>query len=351
MHSQQKSRFVRQAREFRAADQIYHTHVALHPRQFLMNAESALTTGTVLIVDDTPGNLAVLSDMLSESGYRVLVATDGHSALEQIKHLKPDIILLDILMPGIDGFETCRKLKECPSTQNIPVIFMTGLSELDDLLKGFDQGAVDYIVKPIRPAEVLARVEAQLTQTRYSQRAEQTLNHINFSALSFTNTGKITWVSSPASKILYDCFAEIQTSNPPNKPGKYLPSPLLKTISAQLKTSASATDKPLNSLQLSNGFIGKIVPCHHSDENMLLIEKKSQEWDLATMKSSFGLTVREAEILMWVSRGKTNKEIGVILETSPRTVNKHLEHVFEKLDVATRTAAVAKVLKKDNFKR
>ena len=124
------------------------------------------TNGIVMIVDDTPGNLALLSDTLSEAGYRVLVATDGLAALEQINYLTPDIILMDVLMPGIDGFETCRRLKENPETADIPVLFMTGLSELDNLLRGFSEGGLDYIIKPIRPPEVLARIDVHLGLAR-----------------------------------------------------------------------------------------------------------------------------------------------------------------------------------------
>ncbi len=301
------------------------------------------TIGTVLIVDDTPGNLAVLSDMLSESNYRVLVATDGLSALEQIDYLKPDIILLDVMMPGIDGFETCRRLKESSETATIPVIFMTGLSELDDLLKGFGEGAVDYIVKPIRPAEVLARVEAQLSQARNLQRAEDTLNRIAFAALAFDHSGLITWLTTTAIKILYDCDPANSATDSRIQCGDYLPQSLLNQIKP-LQHRLSSDDSPVNDIRVGNDYSGKIIPCHQIGEFMLLIQKRAQEWDLASLKSSFGLTAREAEILMWISRGKTNKEVGLILETSPRTVNKHLEHIFEKLGVPTRTAAVAKVL-------
>ena len=202
------------------------------------------TNGIVMIVDDTPGNLALLSDTLSEAGYRVLVATDGLAALEQINYLTPDIILMDVLMPGIDGFETCRRLKENPETADIPVLFMTGLSELDNLLRGFSEGGLDYIIKPIRPPEVLARIDVHLGLARK------------------------------------------------------------------------------------------------------LFKKETQEWDSTALKESLGLTLREIEILMWISRGKTNKEVGLILESSHRTVNKHLEHIFEKLGVTTRAAAVAIVLQK-----
>ena len=306
-----------------------------------MTTVTDLSKETVLIVDDTPGNLAVLSDMLSEYGYRVLVATDGISALEQINHLQPDIILLDVIMPGIDGFETCHRLKKNPITQNIPIIFMTGLNELDNLLKGFKEGAVDYIVKPIRPAEVLARVEAQLSQQRNSLRIENTLEQIGFSALAFNGKGIISWLSTAADKILAECFPQDMSDKNFIENGRLLPKTLLKQIISIIKTSPVL----FTDIQIGSQYSGKIIPCSHADEYMLLIQKSDTEWDLATLKVSFRLTAREAEILMWISRGKTNKEIGLILETSPRTVNKHLEHIFEKLEVPTRTAAVAKVLK------
>jgi DNA-binding NarL/FixJ family response regulator len=299
--------------------------------------------GTILIVDDTPGNLAVLSDMLSEAGYRVLVATDGLSAIEQLDYLKPDIILLDVMMPGIDGFETCRRLKKNQETMNIPIIFMTGLNELDNLLKGFEEGAIDYIVKPIRPAEVLVRVEAQLAQSRNLQRVENTLHQLMFAAIAFNSSGLITWLTTSAIAILADSHSPSNESSCKIHSGDYLPKPLYKQI-IPLLDRMTDPDESVNDIQIGQNYSGKIIHCHQIDEFMLLIQKRRQEWDLASLKSSFGLTAREAEILMWISRGKTNKEVGLILETSPRTVNKHLEHIFEKLGVPTRTAAVAKVM-------
>lgn len=300
--------------------------------------------GTVLIVDDTPGNLAVLSDMLSEAGYRVLVATDGLSALEQIGYLIPDIILLDVIMPGIDGFETCRRLKSDWSTLKIPIIFMTGLSELEDLLKGFDQGAVDYIVKPIRPAEVLARLEAQLSQTRKLQRAEDSLSHVSFAALTIDGSGQVTWFTTTAIKVLYDCFPDFGAAGDYMMCGDFLPRPLLDQLAPRLRARTSKHSEREAKINLGNDFSARLIRSDDRDEYMLLIQKCSQQWDSATLKRSFGLTPREAEILMWIARGKTNKEVGLILNTSPRTVNKHLEHVFEKLGVPTRTAAIAKIL-------
>jgi two-component system sensor histidine kinase ChiS len=119
--------------------------------------------GVILIVDDIPTNLEVLLDVLFDSGFEVLVALDGESAIEQVEYAQPDIILLDVMMPGIDGFETCRRLKKNPSTKNTPVIFMTALSDTVDKVKGFELGAVDYITKPLQHEEVLARVNTHLT--------------------------------------------------------------------------------------------------------------------------------------------------------------------------------------------
>jgi PAS domain S-box-containing protein len=119
--------------------------------------------GVIVIVDDKPTNLGVLFDFLTDSGFRVLVAQDGESAIQKVEYAHPDLILLDVMMPGIDGFETCRRLKANESTKDIPVIFMTALSETVDKVKGFDLGAVDYVTKPVQQEEVRARVTTHLT--------------------------------------------------------------------------------------------------------------------------------------------------------------------------------------------
>ncbi|MGZ5008887.1 MAG: response regulator [Methylobacter sp.] len=298
--------------------------------------------GIAMIIDDTPGNLALLSDTLSEAGYRVLVATDGLSALEQIIYLKPDIILLDIMMPGIDGFETCKRLKSSPETADIPVLFMTALSELDNLLRGFDEGAVDYIVKPIRPPEVLARVDLQLTQARNLKRVENALNNSPFSALAIDSSGVITWLT-PGGMRWLDEFVQKHVLSGRYETGSPLPKPMLEWF----KQLGEKTDA-FESYRAGTGFLAKITPCQNTGEYLLVLEKHSAEWDLDWVRTSLGLTAREAEILMWISRGKTNKEAGLILGSSPRTINKHLEHIFEKLGVATRAAAVSMVLQRQH---
>jgi DNA-binding response OmpR family regulator len=204
----------------------------------------------VLIVDDVPENLALLSDALDAAGYMVLVALDGMSALERIKLMRPDVILLDAMMPGLNGFETCRRIKAQADSADIPVLFMTALTESEHVVEGFAAGGNDYVTKPIKTDEVLARVAAHLRTARSLQSARK---------------------------------------------------------------------------------IGNATP------QQTLNQENTQE----ALAARYQLTGREVEVLSWVACGKTNRDIGDILGLSPRTVNKHLEHVYVKLGVETRTAAAA----------
>lgn len=294
--------------------------------------------GTVMIVDDAPGNLALLSDALEEAGFRVLVATDGYSALEQLQYISPDIILLDGMMPGMDGFETCRHIKANPATQSIPILFMTALGELDDLLRGFGEGAIDYIVKPFRHEEVLVRVRTHLNQARLTRRTEQALSGSGLAAVAIDTAGQVTWSTPSASAWL---------SGDADKP--ILPKPLLDWVLPLMQAKYQPDDADSFSFDYSGkGWSAKMSPCHDRREYLVFLQKQTGDWNLESLKGSLGLTFKEAEVLMWISRGKTNRDIGLILGNSPRTVNKHMEHIFEKLGVATRSAAIALVMAQIN---
>ncbi len=309
-----------------------------------MDTKSQESQGTVLIVDDAPGNLALLSDALEEAGYRVLVATDGYSALEQLQYVAPDIILLDGMMPGMDGFETCRHIKANPATQAIPILFMTALGELDDLLRGFDEGAVDYIVKPFRHEEVLARVRSHLNQARLVRRTGQALSNSGLAALAIDRSARITWLTPSASAWL----AGVDEAVPPDAELPSLPKPLLDWALAVMLAKTQTEADSLSFKQAGTVLSASISPCHGRSEFLIFLQKQGGDWDLEALKGSLGLTFKEAEVLMWISRGKTNRDIGLILGNSPRTVNKHMEHIFEKLGVATRSAAIALVLAQIN---
>jgi DNA-binding NarL/FixJ family response regulator len=246
-------------------------------------------------------------------------------------------------MPGIDGFETCRRLKSKPKTSTIPILFMTALSDLDKLLQGFEEGAVDYLVKPARPPEVLARLEVQLKQLHNMQRAESVLNNSPYAALVLNKTGIITWLSTAGLRWLAEFYQlppeEIQI-------GDKLSKPLVEWFKLQIQLQETDENNDFNRIVNDVHFSVKLQRQTHNNEYLLILEKHSNQWDIESVKNSLGLTLREAEILMWISRGKTNKEVGLILESSPRTVNKHLEHIFEKLGVATRAAAVSIVMQR-----
>jgi len=126
---------------------------------------------TILIVDDNPKNLQVLGTILKQTGYQIIVAQNGFQTLKTVKKISPELILLDIMMPEMDGFEVCKKLKELPETKEIPVIFLTAKTETEDIIEGFKAGAVDYVVKPFNSSELLSRVNThiELAHTRKLQ--------------------------------------------------------------------------------------------------------------------------------------------------------------------------------------
>ncbi|EIJ41191.1 bacteriophytochrome (light-regulated signal transduction histidine kinase) [Beggiatoa alba B18LD] len=132
----------------------------------------------ILIVDDVPANVGILFEFLSEKGFEVLVARNGENALQIAESIRPNLILLDIMMPGIDGFETCQYLKSNPKTADIPVIFMTALADTVDKIKGLEMGAVDYVTKPFHQEEVLARINTHLTIRRLQQELESNNNEL-----------------------------------------------------------------------------------------------------------------------------------------------------------------------------
>ncbi|OKH39473.1 hybrid sensor histidine kinase/response regulator [[Phormidium ambiguum] IAM M-71] len=133
---------------------------------------------TLLIVDDNPTNIKLLYDLLKDQGFRILVAKDGQSAIEKLEVANPDLVLLDVMMPGIDGFTTCQIIKSQPKYQDLPIIFMTALSENENKVKGLSLGAVDYITKPFQPDELLARINLHLKLSRLTKELEEKNNHL-----------------------------------------------------------------------------------------------------------------------------------------------------------------------------
>lgn len=283
-----------------------------------------------MIVDDTPANLAFLSDALDDAGYEVLVALSGLTALRQLERVQPDLILLDAVMPGLDGFETCERLKSRRETAGIPVIFMTALCETENIVRGFDQGAVDYLTKPVRKEEVLARISTHISRSRALRHAEQTVEALPRPSMRVDADGQVTWMSGRAQSIA-----------PPDWRPRRLPPGLCEWLALRRRGSEAARTAAadLGGERFVLEYCGEVA----EGEALVFCERVGAP-GVEPLLQAFGLTPREAEVLRWVAAGKTNRDIGEILGSSPRTVTKHLEHVFAKLGVETRTAAASRAL-------
>lgn len=297
--------------------------------------ESRKDTAVVLIVDDVPDNLAVLHDALDESGYMVLVANNGETALRRAEEARPDIILLDAIMPGLDGFEVCARLKANLNTRHIPVIFMTGLTESEHVVAGFAAGGTDYVTKPIRTTEVLARISTHLQASRQMHQARGALDAFGQAAIAILPTsGRIVWQTPLARDWMQRYFSTSETDAE-----THTPQTLLKWLGS-LKASGAETN-PLTVVQGSGRLIFSPADLNAEEQWVIILREESDAAQIEALMQAFGLTQRESEVLYWAIKGKTNRDIGDILGTSPRTVNKHMEHVFAKLGVETRTAAAA----------
>src|SRR5438876_2681937 len=157
-----------------------------------------------LVVDDSPETLRLLTDALDGAGMTVMVAMDGAAAMRIVDQITPDIILLDAVMPGMDGFETCRRLKREAGLSNVPVIFMTGLAETEHIVAGLEAGGVDYVTKPIVIEEMLARIRVHLANARLTQSARAALDVSGRYLLAVSRQGKIMWATPQAQKLLSD---------------------------------------------------------------------------------------------------------------------------------------------------
>ena len=291
-----------------------------------------MTRDVVLIVDDVPENLSLLHDSLDEAGYTVLVATNGENALQRARKSRPDVILLDALMPGMDGFEVARCLKADFSTQNIPIIFMTGLTETEHVVAAFATGGADYVTKPIKPQEVLARISAHMQNARQMKQARTALDAFGQATIAVSERdGLVLWQTPQARKLLGEYF---------DAESEQTPLHLLSWIRKAREAILAGREPPVVMAMESRRLLGGLQHDPNSEnEWLILLREENNTSVIESLITAFHLTAREAEVLYWVTCGKTNRDIGEILGSSHRTVNKHLEHIFEKLGVETRTAA------------
>ncbi|WP_320194911.1 response regulator [Agrobacterium rosae] len=288
----------------------------------------------VLLVDDSPDALGFLTDALEQSGFSVLIATSGQSALNIAERITPDIILLDAVMPSMDGFETCTRLKSNAAVTQVPVIFMTGLTETEHVVRALESGGVDYLTKPINIDELRARIRVHLSNARSAQSARVALDAAGRHLLAVRANGAIHWSTPQATRLVNaatgrDDGLEIVT--------QHIAGWLTNRGNDALR-DAPLTIQQADRATLQLTFLGAMGP----DEHLFRLTAASDKSADAMLRQHFSLTIRESEVLLWIAKGKSNRDIGDILGLSARTVNKHLEQIYVKLGVENRASAAVK---------
>ncbi|MEH6451999.1 MAG: response regulator transcription factor [Psychromonas sp.] len=282
-------------------------------------------TEIVLVVDDSPESLGMLNVALNAQGYTALVALSGLQALAIAEKVEPDVVLLDAMMPGMDGFETCRRLKE--NLPNTPIVFMTGLTDVEDVVKGFAAGGVDYVTKPISPDEVIARIKTHIQTAKLALSAQNALDHAGKNVFCVGEQGRLSW----ATPHVHQLIAEISESN------KAPWATLSKLIKQWIESDTSQNLK----VTCFSENVELVYERQQAQMHLLRFVQSKLKKQAEDLKVNLPITKRESEVLYWISYGKTSWETSQILTMSPRTVNKHLEQIYKKLGVDNRTSAAA----------
>ena len=301
----------------------------------------------ILVIDDVPDNVAVLFDFLRSHGFKVLVSESGRHALAELPQMAPDLILLDVMMPELDGFETCRRIKADPRFADVPIFFMTALSETVDKVRGLQTGAVDYITKPIFPEEVLARIAVHLElRDRNRELAEQNerldaaiqqrvsaeralRESLDRAVIVVDANADVQFIAAAALKLLQRYFADWSGPGLPAEVAQWLMTP----AGGVLTISRGARQLELT----------RAADVRDGRSRLVYLDEKAPP-PSPEMLLPLGLTPREAEILFWVAQGKTSPEIAIIVGNAPATVKKHVENITAKLGVETRLAAALKAM-------
>ncbi len=286
-----------------------------------------------LVVDDSPDTLSMVHDALEAAGFDVLVALDGKQALSISRKMKPDIVLMDGMMPGMDGFDACEALKSDSQLADIPVIFMTGLGDSNDIVRGLEVGGVDYLTKPIVPDELIARINVHLNNVRLTRSAHQALDLSGQMLMAVDDSGEQLWATPAAQVLLAECGVENQRTF--DIAARFIRHWLQHEPDIGHGLSLKDAGITINAKLLSVS----------NNEYVLRLTNSNRESGAEILKSALSLTERESEVIYWIAQGKTNREAADILTMSPRTVNKHLEQIFVKLQVDNRTSAAGVALK------
>jgi DNA-binding NarL/FixJ family response regulator len=291
----------------------------------------------VLVVDDSTQTVAMVAEIIEQSGATALVALRGDRALSIARQITPDIILLDAVMPGMDGFETCRQLKKDETLAHVPVIFMTGLTDTDHVVSGFEAGGVDYVTKPIEPKELLARIRVHLANARVAHGAQAALDSTGRFLLAVDEAGTLLWWTPQAGRLVAGFLSD----------GLLAGSTLPEAVAGLIIRSRREPTTPLAvTLPGATTAIKFEVVCQMAPNEFLMRIAEEVIGDMETiLRDRLNISDREAQVLTWIAQGKSNRDIAEILDLSPRTVNKHLERIFKKMGVENRTSAALVALK------
>ncbi|MBI1285858.1 MAG: response regulator [Thiobacillus sp.] len=292
----------------------------------------------ILLVDDSRDQISMLTNALEREDLMPVAASSGEAALSMLDQVVPQLIVMDAIMPGMDGFETCRQLKNEKRFAHVPVIFMTGLKDTEHVLKGFEAGGVDYVTKPVRLEELMARIRIHIANARVAMGACSALDVTGRYLIATDVLGDARWCTPQAGELLSLSFPGVQAADVELPTG--IAEQFRRLIAAgevKRTDTIGAEARP----QMIVTYLGESGP----DEHLFSLTADSGVSDAQMLSKAYGLTSREAEVLIWIARGKSNREISEILLISPRTVNKHLERVFTKLGVENRAAAASTALR------
>ncbi|ASY73126.1 LuxR family transcriptional regulator [Sinorhizobium fredii USDA 205] len=295
--------------------------------------EAANPRDIVLLVDDSPEALGFLTEALEQSGFSVLIATSGNAALNIADRITPDLILLDAVMPGMDGFDTCARLKANASVAQVPVVFMTGLTETEHVVRALEAGGVDYLTKPINIDELRARIRVHLSNARSAQSARVALDAAGRHLLAVRGDGTVRWSTPQATRLVN---AATGSDDGLAVVAARIAAWMQERQGGDKQGSLTLHQAGQTGLQIS--YLGAIG----ANEYLFRLTAENGISDDEMLRQHFHLTQRESEVLLWIAKGKSNRDIGEILGLSARTVTKHLEQIYVKLGVENRASAAVK---------
>lgn len=294
-----------------------------------------------------------LAELLEDAGYGALVLVSAAAALAQAALAPPDLLLLDAQLVDGSGFDLARRLKALAQTSPAPIVFLADPGHPEHLVQALEAGGADCVNQPVKPHELLARMAMHLAGARERRQARNALDAFGYATLTVRpQDGKLMW-QTPLSREL------LQRYCPNHPPYASRTAPEVQSWLQECLRYLQRGDAP-RPLVLSQGDGARLTLRLHQqtgdnenasvtgseewadDDWLIVMREVSDQAVMQAMRDVFALTLREAEVLYWVVKGKTNKDVGDILGSSPMTVKKHLERVFVKLGVETRTAAAGK---------